>query len=606
MRSVVLASVCTIALVACGGGGGSSGTASVSPPPDGGGIVNPPPPAPPPGTPPASSLPDAPVSKEVAARFLHNATFGPNEALIDTVARTGPRKWLMQQFETPISYYTGFTGDDEIDKWQNKDVSFCDGATLPPGYNTDNCWGEYYGAQALKRQFFNQAVSGTDQVRQRMAFALSQILVISAQDIQGAYGFRDYHNILRGNAFGNYRNVLESVTTHPMMGDYLGMVNNDKTDPNENYARELLQLFSVGTCKLNLNGTLETGNCVATYDNAMVREYAYALTGWTYPPGGYNPYCTNGNCGGWQNNTYMRGSMVSVQAQHDQTARTLLNGKALKASRTPREALTTVLDSVMEHQNIAPFIAKALIQFFVTSNPSPAYVQRVATAFNTGRYTDSGGSFGTNVKGDLTVTIAAVLLDSEAFAAPADGFGKLREPVLYMAGAIRAMNGTTDGHPLGEYWWGSTLGQPVFNSPTVFNFFSPVFPLPGTTDGTVAPEFTTENANTSLARINFANDLVYYWYNNGNGLGAQSDVPGAFGTKLNYTTAWDDLAGSNPAALVNQFDLLFTSGITPQAQKDAIVTAMNAWPTSNTNHKRERVKTLAYLMMASPFYQVQR
>lgn len=564
-------------------------------------------------TAPNAAASDKPVSAAEASRFLHKASFGPTEAEIDSVSKSSPRQWLVSQLGQAASLYTE-GGGDQIDKWQDKNVDFCGGFAFAAPYSKDNCWGEWYSADPLKREFFKQTTGGADQLRQRMAFALSQILVISNNDVDGTYGLRDYHNSLRQNAFGNYRTVLEKVTLHPMMGDFLGMVNNDKNDPNENYARELLQLFSIGTCKLNIDGTLESGKCISTYDNTAVREYAYALTGWTFPAGGYNPYCTNGKCNDWTYPRYRAGQMQSVDKQHDNQVRTLLSGVSLPASRTARQALDTVLDSVMKHPNTAPFVSKQLIQFFVTSNPSSAYVKRVADTFNTGKFTDASGTIGAGVKGDLQATIAAVLLDDEALASnPATDFGKLREPVLYMAGAVRALAGRTDGSPFGNYWWGSNLGQAVFNPPNVFNFYPPDFPLPGVADK-VGPQFGIENANTTIGRANMANDLIFWWYKKGNGLEADTKVPGTSGTKLDYAT-WES-AADKPIDVVNRLDLLLTGGITPQAQKDSIVTAMNAWTAADdkwltdtnyvSNYKRERVKTAAYLLLISPNYQVQR
>jgi uncharacterized protein (DUF1800 family) len=601
--TLLVTSIAVTTLVGCGGAKSSSTSGDGTVP----GVST---------TTPNAAATDKPTTALEAARFLHKASFGPNEADVDAVSKSGTRKWLVSQFAQPVSLFTE-GGTDAIDKWQDKTVGFCDGFDFTgTPYSKDNCWAEWYSSDPLKREFFKQATSSPDQLRQRMALALSQILVISNQDVDGTYGLRDYYNVLRANAFGNYRTILEKVTLHPMMGDYLGMVNNNKSDPNENYARELLQLFSVGTCKLNADGSLESGKCLATYDINTVREYAYSLTGWTYPAGGYNPYCTNGKCGDWTNPTYKAGQMVGVDAQHDNQIRTLLSGVTVPATRTTRKALDTVLDSLMNHPNIGPFVGKQLIQFFVTSNPSPAYVKRVTDTFNAGKFTDASGTIGGGQKGDLQATIAAVLLDDEAVStAPGSDFGKLREPVLYMAGAIRALGGTTDGHPLGQYWWGSSLGQPIFNSPTVFNYYPPDFPLPGVADK-VGPQFGIENSNTTIGRANFANDLVYWWYNKGAGLNAEaaSKFPGALGTRVSYA-AWESIA-DKPADVVTRLDLLLTGGNTAQAQKDAIVTAMNSWTSADdswltnantlSNYKRERVKTAAYLLLVSPTYQIQR
>jgi uncharacterized protein (DUF1800 family) len=273
------------------------------------------------------------------------------------------------------------------------------------------CWRDYYSAEPLVRDFYRNAVGGSDQLRQRVALALQQILVVSDREVSGTYGLRRYQQLFLDLAFDNYREVLRRVALSPVMGDYLDHANNDPTAPNENFARELLQLFSLGTCLLQPDGSLQTGTCQPTYDNATVRAYAYALTGWTYPAGGstrWGCWPQGSNC------TYYGGDMVALPARHDKEARSLLSGRNKAASSTPVQALDTVLDSLMEHPNMAPFIGRQMIQALVTSNPSPAYVERVALAFSTGSFVANGRSFGQRQRGDLAATVAAVLLDAEA------------------------------------------------------------------------------------------------------------------------------------------------------------------------------------------------
>jgi len=234
-----------------------------------------------------------------------------------------------------------------------------------------NCWRDWSSAIPLVWDFYRNAVRQPDQLRQRVALALQQILVVSNLEVPGTYGLRGYQNMLLDNAFGNYREVLRKMALSPVMGDYLENVNNDKSAPNENFARELLQLFSVGTCQLNTDGSLKGGSCLPTDDNAAVRDYAYALTGWTYPAGGLTSY------GCWPrgaNCNYLEGDMVPVAAFHDTNARTLLGGATLPVGHSATAALNAVLDSLMAHPNTAPFIGNQLIQHLVTSNPSPAYL----------------------------------------------------------------------------------------------------------------------------------------------------------------------------------------------------------------------------------------
>jgi uncharacterized protein (DUF1800 family) len=392
-----------------------------------------------------------------AARLADQASFGATETLLASIRAQGVEPWLAAQFAATGSSYTrggsGLIHTTLVD-------DFCAG-------KGDHCWRDNYSAEPLLWDFYRNATTQPDQLRQRVAFALQQIVVISNHEVAGTYGFRYFHNMLLTNAFGNYREVLRRTALSPLMGDYLDHVNNDRLSPNENFARELLQLFAIGTCKLNNDGTLQGGQCAPTYDNQVVREYAFALTGFTYPAGGVSVWgCwpTGAHC------TYYQGDMVAKPALADNKARTLLSGITVPATRTPTQALDLVLNSLMAHPSMAPFIGRQLIQHLVKSNPTPAYVQRVATSFRNGRYTGLTRSFGTGVNGDLTATVAAVLLDPEARTSAAPLVAeKLREPALLMTGAVRALNGSTDGEAM-SWWWGDAMRQHVFYSPSVFNF----------------------------------------------------------------------------------------------------------------------------------------
>jgi uncharacterized protein (DUF1800 family) len=554
-----------------------------------------------------SAPPEQAITEKGAFRLLQQATFGPTEAGIQEARTKGSRRWLAEQLAMPVSTF-GYRDRDAIHKWPDKNTGFCDQFAAGT-VERDQCWRDWYSSDLIKLDFFKQASLGTDQLRQRIGFALSQILVVSEVEVSGTYGLSDYFQMLRDRSLGTYRDVLLSVAKHPVMGEYLNMVNNDASDPNENFARELLQLFAIGTCELNLDGTLKGGKCQATYDNAMVREYAFALTGWTFPVGGVNAWCTS-NCG-WKNPTYLKGAMVPVAAQHDTRLHNLLAGTSVPAGSTPSQALNAVVDSLMNHPNIAPHISKRLIQALVSSNPSPAYVGRVSAAFNAGKFE----TFGTGSKGDLSATVAAILLDTEArsdASADSASTGMLRDPVIMMVSAVRALNGYTDGERMGKYGWGSNLSQPVFNSPSVFNFYAPDYPLPGA-PGLVAPQFQLANANTNLGWFNFANDLIYWWYSKGAGLLAKSDLLGSTGTKLSYAAFEAD--AENIPKLVDRLDRLLTGGAlgtTGQAivaKALAEYSARDTWLTDTNNQsswQRERVKTAAYLILASPHFQIQK
>lgn len=574
-RSLLVLAICILA--ACGGGGDTTGTSPGTTPP----VTVP--------TPPPST--GIPPTEADAQRFLSQASFGPTQASIDSLRSVGLKPWLAAQFQAQGALYaTSYS--DAIHKAGLKD--FCNQYTgFPSDYARDNCWREYYSAEPLSREFYRNAVAGNDQLRQRAALALGQIFVVSNAEVDGTYGLREYQQMLADKAFGNFRDLLKAVSLSPVMGTYLNLVNNSKADPNENFARELLQLFSIGPCRLNLDGSLVGGQCTPTYDNNGVRDVAFALTGWTYPVGGVSPWGSNG----WKNPTYLKGEMLAVAAEHDQTARSLPGGVALAASRTPMQALDAVIDSLYNHPNVAPFIGKQLIQHLVTSNPSPAYVARVAQAFVSG----SAHGFGSGLRGDMQAVFAAILLDAEARGDSKTNdpnYGRLREPAQYIAGMLRVLNATTDGAGF-YWWWGDELGQIVFNANSVFNFYPPDYPLPGT--DVVGPAFAIENANSTLARLNLSVAMLYW-----GGLQKETERPGALGTQINGTS-WIALA-DNPTLLVDSMEKVLVTGGLPADIKTGIVAAVGAWNQASHGEswREERARSAFYLVLASPEYQVQR
>ena len=581
-RAVAQSALAAAALVAllsgCGGSGGAGTTAPAETP----GTSTPP------VTPPVTPPPTSPTSQRDAVRLADQASFGPTEALVASIRSQGPSAWIAAQMQLITSRYTR-GGDGAVHQYTGND-EFCTG-------RGDNCWRDWYSTQPLLWDFYRNAMTGPDQLRQRVAYALQQIVVVNNLDVSGTYGFRNYHNVLLREAFGNYRQVLKKVTLSPVMGDFLNNANNDKDAPNENFARELLQLFSIGTCELNADGTLRGGQCVPTYSNDTVRAYAYALTGWTYPAGGatsYGCWPTGANCryyGGAND-----GDMIPVARYHDTAARTLLNGHALAAGHTAPQALETVLDSVMSHPNTAPFIGRQLIQHLVSSNPSPAYVTRVANAFASGRYQ----GFGTGQRGDLAATVAAVLLDAEARGdTAARSAGKLREPVLMFTGVLRGLSGRTDGEALG-WWWGETMRQHMFRPPSVFNFYPPDYPVAGTS--LVGPTFGIHNANTALARLNYLTYLLDW----GGTPASGSDAPDALGTGVDLSAFTAD--AGDAGVLVDRLSQLALGRSLPTAARNEVVRATAWWTSSNdpTNWRANRVKTAAFLVYGSPHYQVQR
>lgn len=525
-----------------------------------------------------------------AVRLAQQASFGPTEALVQEIKVRGAAGWVNAQMGLDASRYRSGQGDD-IHR-NVGEVFFCD----QPAHAGDNCWRDWFSTEPLLWDFYRNAVSQPDQLRQRVAFALQQLLVVSNMEVSGTYGLRNYHNNLLSLAFANYRDVLKKVILSPVMGEYLDHVNNDRDLPNENFARELLQLFTIGTCQLEADGTLAGGSCKPTYDNDMVRSYAYALTGWTYPVGGsasWGCWPEGANC------QYMGGDMVAAPALRNSAARTLLSGVKVAAGASAPQALEAVLDSVMKHPNMAPFIGRRLIQALVSSNPSPAYVGRVAQAFTNGRYSSGGRNFGTGRQGDLAATVAAVLLDADARSASASSAsgGWLREPALLFTGVLRALGGRTDGDALG-WWWGETLRQHLFMSPSVFNFYPPDYPVAGTS--LLGPQFAIHNANAALERLNYLTFLLDW-----GGAEPEASVPGAVGTKVELAPL--EALADKPAALVDNLSMMVLGRKLASAQRGKVITAVQWWTAQNSSEWRhERAATAAYLVFASPDYQVQR
>ncbi len=571
LLQVTIAGGALALVAACGGGGGGSTTPAAATPID--------------------LTAAKPTSLLDATRLADQASMGATEVLQAQIMQEGAARWINTQFGLSGSAYRA-GGDDTIHTIKTSD--FC----RDQRGGDNNCWRDYYSSEPLLWDFYRNALGQPDQLRQRVALALKQIVVISNYEVEGTYGQREYHNMLLANAFGNYRDILQKVTLSPAMGDYLDNVNNDKEKPNENFARELLQLFALGTCELNADGTLKTGKCVPTYDNNIVRNYAYALTGWTFPAGGQSAW------GCWPeraNCRYQKGDMTPRSGAHDANERVLLGGAVKPANSSAPQALELVMNSLMNHPNIGPFIGKQLIQHLVTSNPSGAYVQRVANAFDSGKY----GPFGDGRKGDMKATIAAALLDEEARReAPDANFGRLREPALVFTGTLRAMNGKTDGTPL-SYWWGDALRQHMFRSPSVFNFYPPDYPLASTQ--LRGPQFGILNANTGLARMNYVNWLIYT-----NKWRVQNDKPDA-SIKGSVVTSIDlarfDSDATNPAKLVDRMANLAIGGRWSPTARQAVIDAVAAWDdktNGDEGYLRERVKTAAHLIFSSPQYNVVR
>ncbi len=412
----------------------------------------------------------AQVTPVVAARFLEQASWGPTATTISQVQQSGLQAYLQQQFNAPVSTYTTPADTDKIDFVQN--------------------------------QFFVNAINGQDQLRQRVSFALSEIIVISGvgKNIKHPSAFSLWMNMLQNDAFGNFFNIINDVTLSPSMGSYLNMAENDGCSkncrPNENYGRELLQLFTIGLYQLNQDGTpaLQNGNLVPTYSQDTIAGFGKLFTGWSYPP-------KPGQVAQFFTTPYYSGPMLPYQKRYSTASKLLLNNVTIQPNGNIQTDITSGLQNVFSHPNVAPFICKQLILKLVTSNPSPAYVSRCSQTFT---------NDGAGVSGNMQAVVSEILLDSEARRGddPTQvqaSDGHLREPLLHVMASLRALNATTDGVNLNNY--GSGMLQGPLLPPSVFNFYPPDYQVPGT--GLFGPEFDILNANTTINRINFINDLIY-------------------------------------------------------------------------------------------------
>ncbi|MBI3148279.1 MAG: DUF1800 domain-containing protein [Betaproteobacteria bacterium] len=516
-----------------------------------------------------------------AKRLLEQATFGPSEAQIAHVRDIGVNAFLEEQFAAAATQYPPYP-------WvpRNKPDSCVDDSTPPIGPES-YCARDNYTLFQLQRQFYRNALSNADQLRQRVAWALSQILVTSGAEVQINYGMARYQQIFLDHAFGNYQNILRAVTVSPVMGDYLNMVNNDKpnttngTGPNENYARELMQLFSIGVWQLNPDGGHKldsTGTPMATYGQEEISGLAHALTGWTFPT-------VQGQAPRSHNPPNYLGDMFGVEINHDTNSKLLLNGQTLTAGGNTASDLTAVIASVFNHPNVGPFIGRQLIQKLVTSNPTPAYVARVAAVFDNN---------GLGVRGDLKAVVRAILTDPEA-RGPLKldpQYGKLREPVLALTHIGRALGVSSDGVAFRNASRG--LSQHVYFAPTVFNYYAADNTLPGS--NTAGPEFEILNSTTTLARSNVIYSLLY-----SNQINPDASVYGATGTTFNLS-AYQAVAG-DADALAERMNRYLLHGTMSAGMKTSIVNAVNAISTSDPLN---RTRMGLYLVLTSPHFQVER
>jgi uncharacterized protein (DUF1800 family) len=574
-----------------------------------------------------------------AARFLAQATYGPTSQSIAHLRAVGYDAWLAEQFAEPASTETQYLD------W----VSL----TWPEEYLFDDTRMEIWTINSVGTPDPSRAGypsnAATDQLRQRVALALSEIFVTSNSNGTLAYqpwALASYYDMLAADAFGNYRTLLEDVTKHPAMGIFLSMIQNQKADPDqnihpdENYAREVMQLFSIGLVQLNPDGTpvLSGGQEVPTYDQTTVRGFAAVFTGWDWNndgfPGHPETACgeTTYTCceyivneqGDVESDTYFwcgpsnyndapwQLAMQPIEHYHDSTSDkqllnyagvSLPNGVLVHGGNAQAE-MTAALDNIFHHPNVGPFIAKRLIERLVTSNPTPAYVQRVAQVFN-----DNGAG----VRGDLKAVVKAILLDPEArygeWQRP-DTFGKLREPLLKITQMWRAMAARSTGGRVATLRpWPpieDQIGQAPLRSPTVFNFFKPDYAQPGevATAGLVSPEFQILTDSMIVDTPNWLFHEVFCDYTGSEDCWA-SDDPATMQMDEDRDAA---LAASDPGALVDSYNALFMSGQMSPFMRNVLVTRLQEMTQDDYGSElgRRRVQHALYLILNSPEYSIQK
>src|SRR5688572_23471773 len=551
-------------------------------------------------------------------RFLEQSAFGPTALLDQRIRRIGLRTWLAEQFEAPYPSASNPYPNTPL-KPTNAPAD-CDNNTTVPDVPA-TCFRDTYTMYPMQAWFFKEAYYGEAQLRHRVAWALAQIWVISGVDTQQSRWLEEYYKVLANNAFGNYRTLMHQMTLNPGMGNYLDMARSTRNNPNENYAREIKQLFSVGLFTLNPDGTVQLdGNNepIPTYTQDTVNNFTKVLTGWTFCNQPACPSIANGNAPAGTVNyidplLINAGRTTPTANQHDLTAKTLLvypgstttnigactgtcDDTIASINTYATNSLNQTLDNIFNHPNVGPFVSKILIQHLVTSDPTPAYVGRVAAVFNNN---------GAGVRGDLKSVVRAILIDPEARgdAKTDPNFGKLREPVQLMTNMARtfdvmnfAGNGPSDGvfySPTGNLL--TNMAQTVFYSPTVFNYYAPDYSIPGTT--LLGPEFGLMTTGTSIARANFANTMIYTGIN-------VSGVNVPTGTRFNFAEM-QALAAADPTGnqLLDALNYKMMHNTMSPQMRSTILTAVTSIAASNS---LARTQQAVYLIMTSSQYQVQR
>jgi len=499
------------------------------------------------------------TTASAAARVLDQSSFGPTTSTIQHVQQVGISAYLKEQYAEPRTTL----------------------AAIPTNPLPALCLSNNTAYPCAESEWWTAAITGPDQLRQRVAFALSEMFVVSTQSIAGQ-AIPQFHNALANDAFGNFSTIMKDVALSPAMGGYLNMLNSAAPAPgqiaNENFPRENMQLFTLGLDLLNQDGTLQldgSGNPIPTFTELQVQAFARAYTGWTYAVAG------GGSPTKFPNNTAdYADPMAAVASAHDTTSKILLNGTVLPAGQTAQQDLTQALANIFNHANVGPFVCKQLIQHLVTSTPSPAYVSRVAAVF---------ANNGNGVRGDMQAVINAILTDQEARAgdtnASYDG-GHLREPILFITAMMRGL-GFTNTDPNGNYDslsnYTNNLSERPYRANSVFNFFPPDYVIPATTLN--APEFGIENTATSTLQLSLSDSIV-------------NNKITSFTVNLSNTSTLGALA-ANPATLVDTLSMMFMHSNMPSNMRTTLINTITPL-TSNA----QRVRIAVFLVVTSSQYKI--
>jgi uncharacterized protein (DUF1800 family) len=564
------------------------------------------------------------VSTADAVRFLEQAAWGPTAADINNLQNLGYGGWLYQQLTMQPTSYPILPLYNTNNNVTNNVTTSCYGDPTVTGNPARTaCTRDHYSMYPLQNVFFYNALYAPDQLNQRAAWALHKIWVISGVEIAQSAWMAPYLGTLCADAFGNYRSLMLDITLNPGMGNYLNMAGSSKAAPNENYPRELMQLFSIGLYELNPDGTQKldsTGQPIPTYDQNLVDQMTKVFTGWNFAP------AVSSGVPDYIDAMRLGGAATESPTNHDFTAKTLLRGHvqpAITGNGTTGAAgvanayaqLNDALDNIYYHPSCAPFICQQLIQQLVTSNPTPGYVARVVDTWNRNN----------TAPNQMQAVLIAILLDPEARGdrKNATNYGKLKEPVLLMNNLMRQLGAQSadltqqsDGYLNPAPYGTINMGQDVFRPPTVFSYFSPGKVVVSGSPPVIGPEFQIQNTSSVLVRANMVNqavtpnstraiDVFRTAGTSPTGTDPATGQPlvptGPNGTAFDMTPFLAN--GSDAATLTDMFNASMLHGTMSPDMRTDIITAVNKVAATNP---RKRVHTVIYLIGTSSQYQVQR